>query len=240
MSRVRTRARRAGVPLAPYTTFKVGGPADLLVERARPRRSCRQRSALARAAGVPVTVLGGGTNVLVADEGVRGLVVRLRGGTITPLDGRRVADAGVTLNSLVRWTIGRGLAGLEACAGTPGTVGGAIYGNAHGAGRWIGDLVERVSVVTPDGTVTELPQAAMEFAYDQSRLQTSRRGAAAGRCLPSRRGPMWPLFELPRARRWRAGSARSRSTCRARGASFRTRIPLASRCRPGFRRRLAP
>ncbi len=129
------------VPLAPYTTFKVGGPAEWMLET---RSSDDMISALqiARRNDVPVTILGGGSNVLVGDGGVRGLVVRPRGGEIEHIDTDHVrADAATTINGLVRWTIHRGIAGLEAWAGTPGTVGGAVYGNAHFGGRLIGELV---------------------------------------------------------------------------------------------------
>ena len=96
----------------------------------------------ARESEIPVTVLGGGSNVLIGDRGIRGAVVRPRLTRYLQVSADRVrAEAGVTMNGLVRWTIGRGLAGLEAWAGTPGTVGGAIYGNAHYGGRNIGDLV---------------------------------------------------------------------------------------------------
>jgi UDP-N-acetylmuramate dehydrogenase len=84
------------------------------------------------------------------------------------------AEAGVTINGLVRWTIGRGLANLEAWAGTPGTVGGAIYGNAHYGGRNIGDLVTDVRVVDPAGRLSTVPRDRMAFAYDTSRLQSTR------------------------------------------------------------------
>jgi UDP-N-acetylmuramate dehydrogenase len=84
------------------------------------------------------------------------------------------ADAGVTINGLVRWTITHGLAGLEAWAGTPGTVGGAVYGNAHFRGRNISDLVEAVTLATTDGAVIDVPTAQMEFAYDFSRLHRTR------------------------------------------------------------------
>ena len=85
--------------------------------------------------GVPVTVLGGGSNVLVSDAGVRGLVLRPRGGADPSSRRAHVrAEAAVTINGLVRWTMLHGLAGLEAWAGTPGTVGGAVFGNAHSAG----------------------------------------------------------------------------------------------------------
>jgi UDP-N-acetylmuramate dehydrogenase len=81
------------------------------------------------------------------------------------------ADAAVTINGLVRWTIARGAAGLEAWAGTPGTVGGAIYGNAHFGGRLIGDLVTRVRLARRDGTTADREAPEMAFGYDRSRLQ---------------------------------------------------------------------
>jgi UDP-N-acetylmuramate dehydrogenase len=122
-----------------------------------------------------VTVLGGGSNVLVSDAGVRGVVIRVHGGDAAPTpDGHVRADAGLTINGLVRWTINRGIAGLEAWAGTPGTVGGAIYGNAHFKGRLIGDLVESVEAVTGGGHVIRIAAADMEFGYDRSRLQRTR------------------------------------------------------------------
>ena len=164
---------QSGAPLAPLTTFRVGGPAEWLIET---RNSGEIETALsiARAAAVPVTMLGGGSNVLVADAGVRGLVIRTRGGEVQAIDETRIrADAAVTINGLVRWTINHGRAGLEAWAGTPGTVGGAIFGNAHFGGRLIGDLVTEVRLVAPDGTRTDVPAAMMAFGYDRSRLQAS-------------------------------------------------------------------
>lgn len=164
---------RADVPLAPFTTFKVGGPAEWLLE---PHSSDEIVAALrlAQAHGVRVTLLGGGSNVLVGDRGVRGLVIRPRGGHIEQLDHARIrADAPTTINGLVRWTIHRGIAGLEAWAGTPGTVGGAIYGNAHFGGRLIGELVESVRLADRDGATRDLSRDQMEFGYDRSRLQTT-------------------------------------------------------------------
>ena len=164
---------RAGAPLAPLTTFRVGGPADWLIET-RNSEEIETALSIARAAAVPVTILGGGSNVLIADAGVRGLVIRPRGGDVNPLDeGRIRADAAVTINGLVRWTINRGRAGLEAWAGTPGTVGGAIFGNAHFGGRLIGELVTEVRLAGADGRRSDVPAPAMAFGYDRSRLQTS-------------------------------------------------------------------
>lgn len=162
---------RRNVPLAPMTTFKVGGPADLLVETHSGDEITRAVK-LAHAAGVKVTMLGGGSNVLIADAGIRGLVIRTKGGEVTPIGDTLVrADAAVTINGLVRWTINRGYAGLEAWAGTPGTVGGAIYGNAHWKKTDIGDLVESVRLLKPDGTPLQAPADRMEFDYDYSRLK---------------------------------------------------------------------
>ena len=161
------------VPLAAYTTFKVGGPAEWFLE-ARSADEIVDALRLAQASRVNVTLLGGGSNVLIGDRGVRGLVIRPRGGVVEQIDQDRVrADAAVTINGLVRWTVQRGIAGVEAWAGTPGTVGGAIFGNAHFAGRLIGDLVESVRLAALDGETRDLSCDEMEFGYDRSRLQTT-------------------------------------------------------------------
>ena len=174
------RVRRE-IPLAPMTTFKVGGPAEYLLET-QSEGEMVEALKIARAAGAKVTVLGGGSNVLISDRGLRGLVIRPRGGNVSmigpagsapavPSAALVRADAAVTINGLVRWTINRGLAGLEAWAGTPGTVGGAIYGNAHWKSTNIGDLVESVRLARADGTLLQAPADRMEFEYDYSRLK---------------------------------------------------------------------
>src|SRR5690606_11924894 len=160
-------------PLGPLTTFRIGGPADLFVEpRSEDEAVVCLRTAWQHQ--VPVTLLGGGSNVLVADRGVRGLVLR-------PQDRRIVLDApsrvraaaGVTINGLVRWMISHGLSGLEAWAGTPGTVGGGIHGNAHFSGRLLSEHVVSVRLATPAGEVIDVPADRMAFGYDRSRLQDS-------------------------------------------------------------------
>jgi UDP-N-acetylmuramate dehydrogenase len=164
----------ADAPLAALTTFGVGGPADWLVE-VRSVEELRQVVHAAAAAGQPVHVLGGGSNVLISDRGVRGVVLRLRLTGVTQPSADRVrAEAGLTMNGLVRWMIGRGLAGLEAWAGTPGTIGGAIHGNAHYGGEDISGHVITVAVVTPQGEWREEPASAMGFGYDTSRLFETR------------------------------------------------------------------
>src|SRR5262245_41004938 len=162
---------QAQLPLAPFTSFRVGGPAEALIET-QSGAEIVQALELAHEQGVPVTMLGGGSNVLVSDRGVRGLVVRPRGGVVQQVDGQHVrADASVTINGLVRWTILRGLGGLEGWAGTPGTVGGAVVRNAHFAGRLIGEVITEVQVVDRTGAVSVVSVDEMGFAYDRSRVQ---------------------------------------------------------------------
>jgi UDP-N-acetylmuramate dehydrogenase len=161
-------------PLAPWTTFRVGGPGDILFT-AGTTGEIQRAVILAREEGEPVTILGGGSNVLVADAGVRGLVLRIHGGEMVRIDDSTVrAAGGVTINGLVRWTMGRGLAGLEVWAGTPGTVGGAIYGNAHFQGRLISELVSSVELLFRDGGTERVAIEEMEFGYDYSRLHRTR------------------------------------------------------------------
>lgn len=165
---------RRDVPLGPLTTFKVGGPAEWLVTL-HGDEEVRHAVEIAREAGIPVTPLGGGSNVLVADEGVAGLVIRLHGGDASVVDASLIrVDAGLTINGLVRWAVNRGVAGLELWAGTPGTLGGAVFGNAHFRGRLISELVEQVRLVTQGGQIIDVPALDMEFAYDFSRLHKTR------------------------------------------------------------------
>ena len=167
---------QADVSLAPMTSLKSGGAAEWLLETAEPDDVVRAVRT-ARLLDLPVTLLGGGSNVLVGCGGVRGLVVRFRHGVVSLVKPGVVrADAGVSLNALVRWTAARGWAGLERWAGTPGTVGGALNGNAHFQGRLIGDQVIAVGVVDRAGASCRLESAEMRFEYDRSRVRTSGEG----------------------------------------------------------------
>jgi len=153
--------------------IRVGGPADWLLD-IRTGDELAAALVLAAREGVAVTMLGGGSNVLVADAGVRGLVIRARGGEIRRTESNRVrADAAVTINGLVRWTIVHGCAGLEAWAGTPGTVGGAVFGNAHFAGRFIGDVVARARLMGRNGAAVEVRPGELSFGTEGSRLRST-------------------------------------------------------------------
>ncbi len=157
-------------PMAPRTSIRVGGPADLLVRPADAGDVAALLAACADA-GAPVTVLGGGANLLVADAGIRGVVVRL------PLDlgpetedgERLVLSAGAPVSRLVQRAQAAGLVGCEFAAGIPGTLGGAV---AMNAGTRIGemkDVVEQVEVATASG-VRWIPSAELGFAYRTCRL----------------------------------------------------------------------
>ena len=155
--------------------MRVGGPADVLVSVASASDAVTVVRSRGRN-GVPVTILGGGSNVIVADAGIRGLTLRIHGGQVVQEQdgpGSVRAEAGVTINGLVRWLAGRGLAGLESWAGTPGTVGGAICGNAHFQGRLISEHVRSVRVLQPSGEIVDVPVESMAFGYDRSRIQDS-------------------------------------------------------------------
>lgn len=158
---------------AELTTFGIGGPVDALVDIVHPDDAAAV-CATSRQDGRAVTFLGGGSNVLVSDAGIRGLVMRFHGGAIASSGPDTVrVDAGVTVNGLVRWCIGHGLGGFEAWAGTPGTLGGAVYGNAHFQGRLMSEVVARAALLGRDGVVRIEPAEALGFAYDESRLQTT-------------------------------------------------------------------
>jgi UDP-N-acetylmuramate dehydrogenase len=155
-----------------YTAWKIGGPADALLEPSSAEELV-EAVETAREHGVPVTILGGGTNVLVLDGGIRGLTVRLaRALTDVSITGTSiVADAGVLYPVLANTTAGRGLAGLEFASGVPGTVGGAVYMNAGAYGSDTGEVLSWADVYKPEmGAVERVPNAGLELSYRRSAL----------------------------------------------------------------------
>ncbi len=137
---------RHAVPIAPHCAYRVGGPAEHLFT-ARRTEDLRHAVVLGRELGLPVTVLGQATNVLVSDRGIRGLVVLARNDT-TRLDGELLtAGAGALLPEAVLEAAQRGLAGLEFAGNIPGSVGGAVVGNAGAYGRAVGDALVRARVL---------------------------------------------------------------------------------------------
>lgn len=162
-------------PLRHHTTFRIGGPADWFVAARTPEVLVASLAA-AESLGVPVFLLGGGSNLLVSDEGFRGLVVKNACEQVQ-FDGTAVqVECGADYLEFIRLCQARSLAGLAYAAGIPGSVGGAIYGNAGCYGKDIGSRVIECTVATLDGRRVEtLPAAWFEFAYRDSRLKREPR-----------------------------------------------------------------
>jgi UDP-N-acetylmuramate dehydrogenase len=167
------------VVLAPYTTFKIGGPADLLF-RARCEDELAEVLLSARELGLPHFLLGVGANILVGDGGFRGLVIRNEVGGIEFLGDSRVrAGSGVEVfHDLIQATVGRGLGGLHHFVGIPSTVGGAIWQNLHFLSPaperertvFVEEVVESCDLLTEEGDRRKVDREYLRFGYDYSIL----------------------------------------------------------------------
>ncbi len=153
-------------PMAAYTRFGLGGPAAVLAD-AGDAEAFIQALAAARSSGSPVTVIGGGTNLIIADEGFPGIVLRYRSDRIAATENRIGADAGADFDALVHFAVERGLKGLETMARIPGWVGGAVYGNAGAYGRSLSELVSGVMVTDGQGSWI-FTRGECEFGYRES------------------------------------------------------------------------
>ncbi len=179
---------RVNEPMSAHTTFKIGGPAEYYL----PIDSVEElvhASKLANELEIPVFIFGGGSNVIVADHGIKGLVIKnnCRGFEITSMKGKVkdkkigidhalvYAEAGVIMNQLVRFAIEHGLSGLEYQLGLPGTVGGAIYMNSNFPRKqsYVGDSLHSAKIVTKEGDIKEVDKSYFQFGYDKSILQTT-------------------------------------------------------------------
>jgi UDP-N-acetylmuramate dehydrogenase len=158
-------------PMSLHTSFRIGGPADLYVV-ATSSQELVELVSLARERDIPYLVIGRGTNILVADKGFRGLVIE-NGGREIWFDGDAVlyAESGALLGDLARESARRGLGGLEWAVGIPGSVGGSIVANAGAYGGYIGDVAQKATVLTANGTVRELAAKEMDFGYRTSRFK---------------------------------------------------------------------
>jgi UDP-N-acetylmuramate dehydrogenase len=164
------RVRRTE-PLARHTSFRIGGPADVLAQPTSPEALATVVRA-ARAAGQPLTVLGAGSNLLVGDGGIRGVVVKLGTGfrQVDWTPAGVTAGAAVQVGKLARAAVERGLSGLEFAEGIPGTVGGALFMNAGAYGGEIGPAVLSVRGVTADGRLEAIAGERLVFGYRRSGL----------------------------------------------------------------------
>ncbi len=168
-------------PLKRHTSFRIGGPADLFAQPETVNQ-LKQLVDAARKLNIPITLFGGGTNLLVSDKGIRGLVIttkQLKSG-ITILEKqdengqgpeRIQADAGELLSGVCRFAADQSLSGLEFAAGIPGTLGGAVFMNAGGSTGTMADIVESVQLLKPDTLeIRSINKDAIGFSYRSSGL----------------------------------------------------------------------
>lgn len=176
--------------LSKYTSFRIGGIADLFFQ-AKNVQELVSIISDSRILGIPVFILGGGTNLLISDEGFRGLVVKNETGRINIIGvrGRKEiggkskdimlntvyieVESGVGVNRLVRFTLDQGLSGLESFLGQPGTVGGAIKINAHNMnkGKFFGERVREAKLLDESSNIKKVAMEYFRFGYDYSILQ---------------------------------------------------------------------
>lgn len=157
-------------PMKKHTTFRIGGPADVLVKPAtiteieQVLQCCEEQA-------VPYYVVGNGSNLLVGDEGIRGVVLQL-GNDFSEVevceDDTIWVQAGCMLSKVANLAAAHALTGMEFAAGIPGTIGGAVMMNAGAYGGEMKDIIECVTLLTPDREVLILPQDQMEFGYRES------------------------------------------------------------------------
>ena len=158
--------------LSDYTTFKIGGSARYFLEPSN-LRQLQDALSFARNKDIRVFILGAGSNILVSDSGINGLVIKLNSPSFKGLHIRgRFVDVGsaMKLNQLILRTKDQGLSGLEFLSGIPGTLGGALMGNAGSWGGEIGELVEEVRVLDYNGKIKLLKKRQLKFSYRKSNL----------------------------------------------------------------------
>jgi UDP-N-acetylmuramate dehydrogenase len=163
---------RANEPLASHTWFKLGGTAQYFAEPS----SAEELAALVRRArdeGIPARLLGSGSNVLVREQGVPGLVVRLSMPAFSSISVQKeivTAGGGAKLGHVISTTVREGLGGLETLVGIPGTLGGALHGNAGSRGGDIGQWTCHATLMTDTGEIVERKREELVFAYRESSL----------------------------------------------------------------------
>ena len=158
--------------MAAHTTFRVGGPADCLVELEDVQQLQNIQHYL-HLVGIPYVILGNGSNVLVSDEGYRGVVLQVanRMNRITVEGNRVVAQAGALMSQVAKAALENGLTGMEFASGIPGTVGGGVVMNAGAYGGEMSQIVTSVTVVNGEGEIMELENESMEFGYRYSTIR---------------------------------------------------------------------
>ncbi|WP_040204861.1 UDP-N-acetylmuramate dehydrogenase [Neobacillus jeddahensis] len=164
-------------PLLNHTTIKIGGPADLFIEPSSVE-NLKQVMTIIEKNGIKWRAIGRGSNLLVSDKGIEGVVIKLSTGLnhLEIKDTEITVGSGHSLVSLSTLISKKGLAGLEFASGIPGSVGGAVYMNAGAHGSDISKILTRAHILFDDGTMEWLSNEEMEFSYRTSVLQKKRSG----------------------------------------------------------------
>ncbi len=165
---------REQYPLANLTTMKLGGPGEH-VAFVKSIEDIQAAQAWARERSLPITCIGGGSNTIIRDEGITGLVIVFMNDQLVWDPPYVTAGAGVKLGQLIAGAAAKGLGGLSWLLGVPGTVGGSIYGNAGGKDITIGQYVDWVDVLDHDGSLQRLSQADCGFSYRHSQFKVDKR-----------------------------------------------------------------
>lgn len=161
--------------LAPYSTYKIGGPADYFVI-VKNQQELIDAVMTARKQSIPYFILGTGANILFGDKGFRGLVIKNEANNFTFNGNRLTVESGATIADLIQETASRNLSGLEHFAGIPSTVGGAIWQNLHFLSPdrtktlFIEDIVQSAKILTEDNQIITVDKDFFEFGYDDSIL----------------------------------------------------------------------
>ena len=150
--------------LAPLTTFKIGGPAKYYLET-KDIEELQEVLVFCKENNIDFKIIGGGSNFLVNDEGYDGLIIKYINRNIDLVDDVFKVGSGVILLNFINHSLERGYAGQENLAGIPGTIGGAIYGNAGAYGRAIGDLIKSVKIIDEEGDIKILSTEECNFNY---------------------------------------------------------------------------
>ncbi|MDE4541212.1 UDP-N-acetylmuramate dehydrogenase [Thermoanaerobacterium sp. R66] len=159
-------------PMSRHTSFRIGGPADVLIIPQSVDELIKVMG-LIKAENIPYFILGNGTNIIVSDKGIRGVVIKLTAIRKISVDGEIiVSEAGALLSVIANTALDNELTGFEFASGIPGTLGGAITMNAGAYGPEIKDVVEKVEVIDKDGSIYEVKNGNMRFGYRSSLIQS--------------------------------------------------------------------
>ncbi len=159
--------------LAPYTTFKIGGPADWFCET-KNEQEIVEAIKFAKEKKLAFFILGNGSNLLVSDDGFRGVVIKMENEEVQINNEKILAKAGINLNKLANIAQENSLLGIEFMVGIPGTLGGVVFGNAGAWQQNIGDKVERVKILDKDNQFKWLNHDECQFSYRQSRFKKNK------------------------------------------------------------------